>query len=78
MRTMSTAPSAHFTPVLFQFLRDLWENNNRPWFEANRRRFEDDVRELLTRFVVDFAPHLQEISPRLAIDQGRHPADVLL
>ena len=65
---MSTSPSSHFTPALFQFLRDLRENNNRPWFEANRSRFEDDVREPLTRFVVEFAPHLHEISPHFVAD----------
>ena len=65
---MSTAPSAHFTSALFQFLRDLRENNNRPWFDANRSRFEDDVREPLTRFVVEFAPHLHEISPHFVAD----------
>ncbi|MEM7356985.1 MAG: DUF2461 family protein, partial [Acidobacteriota bacterium] len=32
-------------PELFEFLRDLAENNNRDWFQANKARYENDVRE---------------------------------
>lgn len=59
---------AQFTPALFQFLRELKESNDRAWFEANRDRFERDVREPLIRFVIDFAPHLQKISPHFVAD----------
>jgi uncharacterized protein (TIGR02453 family) len=57
-----------FTPALFDFLRELGENNNRPWFEANRRRYEDDVRGPLARFVAEFAPHLHAISAEFVAD----------
>lgn len=28
----------------FKFMSDLWENNNKPWFDANRKRYENHVR----------------------------------
>ena len=67
----ATAPkttAAHFSPALFQFLRELRQHNDRTWFEANRERFEDDVREPLIRFVIAFAPHLEKISRHFVAD----------
>lgn len=49
-------------PALFQFLRDLKANNDRDWFEANKKRYEQDVKEPLLDFIADFAPMLQDIS----------------
>ncbi len=64
----AAAKTAHFSPAFFRFLRDLKDNNNRPWFETNKTRYEDDVRGPLTQLVVDFAPHLQRISPHFVAD----------
>jgi uncharacterized protein (TIGR02453 family) len=49
-------------PALFQFLRELKTHNDRDWFEANKRRYEQDVKEPLLDFIADFAPMLQDIS----------------
>ncbi|HEU5315359.1 MAG TPA: DUF2461 domain-containing protein [Chloroflexota bacterium] len=68
MPPAASPPGPHFTPALFAFLQELRENNDRAWFEANRDRFEDDVREPLIRFVIDFAPRLQKISPHFVAD----------
>src|ERR687888_2095108 len=57
-----------FTPALFSFLRDLRENNDREWFNANKQRYEDDVKEPALEFVSDFPPLLEEISPHLVAD----------
>lgn len=35
-------PDPYFTPRLFEFLTDLKAHNTRPWFEANRQRYEKD------------------------------------
>ena len=64
----AAARTTHFSSALFGYLRELKENNNRPWFEENRARFEKDVREPLIQFVVDFAPHLRKISPNFVAD----------
>ena len=50
-------------PELFAFLRDLKENNNRDWFQENKDRFEEELREPLLHFIREFEPHLAEISP---------------
>jgi uncharacterized protein (TIGR02453 family) len=65
------AKSAHLTPAAFTFLEDLAANNNRDWFEANKRRYEDELREPALQFVRDFAPHLADISPFFRADARR-------
>lgn len=53
---------APFSPELFSFLRELREHNDRDWFKANKRRYEEVVQEPVLQFVADFAPHLEKIS----------------
>jgi len=60
--------TSYITPELFQFFNELKENNNREWFEANKQRYEDDVREPLLNFVTDFGVRLAEISPHYVAD----------
>lgn len=55
--------SSWFSPALFQFLTDLEANNNREWFEANKARYERDVKEPALRFIAAFAEPLASISP---------------
>ncbi len=58
----------HFTPDLFEFLRDLRANNNREWFQANKGRYEQHVKEPLLQFIEDFRPRLQSISEHYVAD----------
>lgn len=58
----------HFTPALFQFMRDLDANNNRDWFAANKKRYLADLRDPALRFIVDFGSRLVKISPRFLAD----------
>jgi len=58
----------HFSPKLFGFLRDLAANNNREWFQANKERYEDTVREPARQFISDFGPHLEKVSPHFDAD----------
>ncbi len=53
---------AFFSERLFAFLRDLKRNNEREWFQANKARFEADVREPLLAFIMAFADPLQTIN----------------
>ena len=57
-----------FGPELFRFLTDLKANNDREWFAENKERYENDVRGPALDFVVDFAPHLESISPHFVAD----------
>ena len=60
--------SVHFTPALFEFLSELSMNNNREWFQANKDRYERDVRDRLVQFVADFDERLTAISPHMVAD----------
>ena len=66
------APSApkqlKFSPQLFDFLSELKANNNKEWFEANRSRYLESVREPFLAFITAFRPRLQSISPLLIAD----------
>lgn len=63
---MAKAP--YFTPGTFRFMADLARNNDRTWFQENKPRYEDAVREPAVRFISDFAPRLRRISPHFLAD----------
>ena len=44
MTSMSNQRS-YFTDEFFRFLRELKTNNNREWFNANKQRYEKEVRD---------------------------------
>lgn len=64
--------SAGITPAAFEFLSDLADNNNREWFQENKQRFEEELREPALQLVRDFAPYLSEISPFFRADARRN------
>ena len=51
-----------FRPTLFEFLEQLAANNNRPWFQENKGRYERDVLEPSMAFIRAFQPRLKRIS----------------
>lgn len=63
-----SARRAHFSSDLFRFLRDLANNNDREWFQANKERYIESVREPAQRFISDFGPRLAKISPHFNAD----------
>ena len=58
----------YFTKKTFAFLKDLAKNNNREWFLGNKSAYEEEVKEPSLRFIVDFADHLEGISPHFRAD----------
>jgi len=58
----------YFTPDFFQFLAELKRNNNRDWFQANKHRYEKDVRGPMLRFINDFQSYLTKVHPRFIAD----------
>ena len=56
------------TPALFDFLRELGANNERPWFEENKARYRAEVRDPMLDFIQAFAEPLAEISPHFRAD----------
>lgn len=60
--------TAYFTPGFFAFFSELKRNNNRPWFEKNKSRYEREVRDRLVAFVAAAGPQLRKISPHFVAD----------
>jgi len=58
----------YFTPSLFKFLKELEANNKREWFNDNKARYEEHVKDPALRFIADFGPHLKKISPHFRAD----------
>ncbi len=55
----------YFTDELYRFLEELKDNNDREWFNANKKRYEQHVKKPSLRFIQDFALRLQEITPHV-------------
>ncbi len=58
------AATPFFTSETFAFLADLGANNERAWFEDNRARYDEFVKEPALEFIEMFGPMLAAISPR--------------
>ena len=52
------AKGSYFTPATFRYLEELAEHNTRSWFQANKARYDEQVREPALRLILDFAPRL--------------------
>jgi len=57
-----------FDRKLFRFLQELEANNDRKWFEKNKPRYIEEVRDPILAFVSDFGPRLQKISKHIVAD----------
>ena len=51
-----------FPPATLKFLKELENNNNREWFQANKPRYEDVVLEPALDFIATMGPKLAAIS----------------
>jgi len=51
-----------FEPTLLRFLDELMQNNNRPWFQENKSRYEQEVLEPSLAFIRTFRPRLSKVS----------------
>lgn len=60
-----------FQPSLFEFLEQLADNNNRPWFLENKTRYEREVLEPAMAFIRAFTPHLKRVSPHFVASDRR-------
>ena len=59
---------AYFTPELWRFLRELSRNNNRPWFQENKTRYEEAVQQPAVRFIEGMGPAMAGFSSHLIAD----------
>ncbi len=60
-----------FPAGTLEFLEELSLRNERTWFEANRDRYERDVREPARAFIRAMKPRLQALSPHFVADDRK-------
>ena len=60
-----------FGPGLLRFLRELEANNQKAWFDANKDRYETEVREPALAFIRMMGPRLGKISPHLVANDRK-------
>ena len=66
---MPAAEAPSFSPQLFAFLRELEQHNDREWFNANKDRYERDLKEPALAFVEDLGYRLPQVAPHLTADK---------
>ena len=54
---------AFFTPDFLQFFIELAPNNNKDWFDINRKRYENSVKEPFKKFVQQLIGELAKSNP---------------
>ena len=59
---------AWFTSDFNQFFKDLAKNNNKEWFDANRKRYEGNVKEPFEAFVAEAIKRIAKHDKRIAIE----------
>lgn len=65
---MTMAQFSGFPAEGFQFLRELGENNNKPWFEANKDRYRDSVQTPAIALVEELGSCLAAEFPPVSYD----------
>ncbi len=55
-------------PELFDFLRELEQSNDREWFKAHKKRYEAEVVDPVSDFIINMAPRVAAISPHITVD----------
>jgi uncharacterized protein (TIGR02453 family) len=53
----------YFSDKAFTFFRDLAANNQRDWFNANKQRYIDEVRDPFLAFITEVDQRIKVISP---------------
>ncbi len=60
----------YFTPKYFKFFEELTVNNNKEWFDNNRHRYEEEVKQPFRKLVEDLIEQLAKEIP----DLNRNPS----
>lgn len=60
--------NGYFKPAIFEFLKELEANNEKPWWEANKGRYLSLVRDPALEFISDFGASLTPFSPHFVAD----------
>lgn len=58
---------AWFTQDAIDFFVELEQNNERPWFEANKKRYEASVKEPMEAFAAEIIARMNALDPRVTM-----------
>ncbi len=59
----------YFTEDYLNFFKELASNNNKDWFDKNRKRYENEVREPFKRFISNLITEVAKQDTEVQIDQ---------
>ncbi|MBU2494100.1 MAG: DUF2461 domain-containing protein [Bacteroidetes bacterium] len=59
---------SHFTKDFIKFLKDLSKNNNREWFNENKKRYESSVKEPFFNFIDEMITRINMDDPSVTIE----------
>ena len=62
---------AWFTPDTIDFFRELELNNNREWFEKNKKRYEESVKKPMELFAEEMIGRMRAIQPDITMTARR-------
>src|SRR4051794_33768645 len=60
-----------FSPAALRFLRGLMSNNNKPWFEAHRTAYEQELREPMRELIGELDARCRSFAPEMGGDPKR-------
>lgn len=59
---------SHFTKDYVAYFKDLAANNNRDWYHANKKRYEQSVKKPFNEFVADIIDRVAKKDPKFRIE----------
>ncbi|MCW3126182.1 MAG: hypothetical protein JWO03_1840 [Bacteroidetes bacterium] len=62
---------SHFNPAFFKFFEQLAKNNNKEWFEKNRKTYETEVKEPFKKFVGIIQQGLKKDNPEFLMEPSK-------
>jgi len=69
--------NGYFTKGTLGFLTELRAHNSRDWFQANKDKFESQVRDPFLRLIADLAPGLKKIAPGFIVDPSANGGSMM-
>lgn len=58
----------YFSKDFLQFFKELAANNNKDWFDANRKRYEQSVKDPFKAFIADLISEMRRLDPSINIE----------
>ena len=59
---------AYFTSDFVQFFKELGGNNNKEWFDENRKRYETQVKDPFKKLIEDLITEIRKDEPELLVE----------